>query len=57
VAPNNTKWEIGKMTIGAPFRRFAIVRDDGIPLHFPTVDEALTFYRTELGIFGVAMFA
>lgn len=56
VAPSHDAWKIGKMTIADPFLRFTIMRDDGSPLHFPTVEHALEFYRKELGVFGVAMF-
>jgi hypothetical protein len=56
VAPIRDRWQIGKMTIGTPFRKYAIVRDDGDSMHFHSVDEALAFFRKELGVFGVAMF-
>jgi hypothetical protein len=57
VAPSYTDWQIGKMTLTNPFQRYRIVRDDGSPLIFPSVENALEFFRKELGVFGVAMFA
>lgn len=56
VAPSFKDWQIGKMTFSSPFNKFLVVRDDGSPLLFPSVDHALEFYRKELGVFGVAMF-
>jgi hypothetical protein len=56
VAPFRDLWTIGKMNVTGPLRRYTIVRDDGSPLHFPSVEDALEFYRRELGVFGVAMF-
>ena len=55
VAPSFKDWQIGKMTIGLPITKFQVVRDDGSPLLFPSVEHALEFYRKELGVFGVAM--
>jgi hypothetical protein len=56
IEPTFSDWQIGKMTIGQPYLKFLIMRDDGSPLLFPSVKKALEFYRKELGVFGVAMF-
>ena len=57
VSPSHREWQIGKMTLTNPFQRFQIVLDDGSPLLFASVENALEFFRKELGVFGVAMFA
>lgn len=57
VSPSHCDWQIGKMTLTNPFQRFQIVRDNGLPLLFASVEDALAFFRKELGVFGVAMFA
>jgi hypothetical protein len=56
VSPWYGDWQIGKMTVTNPFQRYTIVRDDGSPLLFPSVDNALSFFRQEMGVYGVAMF-
>lgn len=56
VAPHGKRWRIGKMTLSDALVRFTIVGDDGQPLHFPNVENALDFFRKELSVIAVAMF-